>query len=151
MKTISTTIDIDADATAIWNVLTDFPSHADWDPFFFSVAGEPSVGASLSIRARKPDGSAGMGFTPTVLEVEPARLLRWKGKLLFGGLFDGEHCFELIPIDGGATRLLHGEHFSGMLIPLMGKLLADTEAGFHAFNQALAAEVAARGSSAVRA
>ncbi len=144
MRTIKSTIEIDAQAKEVWDVLVDFASHARWNPFFASVEGQPVVGNTLNIKARKPDGSAGMGFTPTVLEVESSRILRWKGKLFIKGIFDGEHVFELTELDNARTRLDHYENFSGALIPLMGKVLADTEEGFHKFNAALADEVAAR-------
>lgn len=144
MKTITTSIEIDASPHEIWDVLVDFPSHARWNPFFARVEGKPVMGTTLTIKARKEDGSEGMGFAPTVLEVDPGRILRWKGKLIVGGIFDGEHIFELTQLAEGRTRLDHSENFSGILIPLMGKVLAQTEDGFNAFNTALAEEVAAR-------
>lgn len=144
MKTITTTIEIDATPQKVWSVLTDFASHARWNPFFARVEGQPTVGSTLTIKARKDDGSEGMGFAPTVLEADPGRILRWKGKLFVKGIFDGEHIFELTELADGRTRLDHSENFSGILIPLMGKVLADTEDGFNKFNIALADEVAAR-------
>ncbi len=139
---IETTIDIDATPEIVWQDLTDFPSHAEWNPFFASVEGRAEVGARLRVTARKPDGSAGISFKPEVLEAEPGHILRWKGKLLFPGVFDGTHYFRLEPLSDGRTRLHHGEHFSGILVPLMGKVLADTEKGFEAFNSALAERAA---------
>lgn len=144
MKNITTTIEIEATAQRVWDVLVDFPSHERWNPFFASIDGQVIVGEQLRVVARKADQSSGMSFTPTVLEVEPARKLRWKGKLFVKGIFDGEHIFELTEIGDRRTRLTHSENFSGLLIPLMGKLLAETEEGFVAFNKALAVEVEAR-------
>lgn len=66
---------------------------------------------------------------------------RWKGQFLFPGLFDGEHYFRLSAKADGTTRLEHGEHFSGLLVPLFKRrLLADTEVNFRAFNEALKEE-----------
>jgi len=146
VRTVRTSHEIDASPEAVWETLVDFPSHARWNPFFASVEGDSVVGGTLRIKARKPDGTAGMGFAPTVLEVEPGRMLRWKGKLFVSGLFDGEHVFELTKLPDGRTQLDHYEHFSGALIPVMGKVLTDTdtEDGFRKFNVALADEVALR-------
>ena len=146
MKTITTTHEIDATPEQVWDVLIDFPSHERWNPFFSRIEGNAVVGEPITITARKGDGD-GMSFTPTILEVEPGRILRWKGKLFITGIFDGEHIFRLEALDGGRTMLHHSENFSGILIPLMGKVLAQTEQGFAAFNVGLANEVAARNAS----
>ncbi len=77
-----------------------------------------------------------MAFSPRVLVLEPQRELRWKGKLGFEGLFDGEHYFRLTPTATG-TRFEHGETFTGLLVPLLGDMFEPTERGFNAMNQAL--------------
>ena len=138
MRTIHTTIDIDASPEQVWDVLVDFPSHAAWNPFFAAVDGSAEVGATLRVAARKDDGTEGMVFRPVVLDAEPGQRLRWKGKLLVRGLFDGTHDFRLEALDGGRTRLHHGEEFRGVLVPLFGRVLRDTEVGFREFNDALA-------------
>lgn len=143
MKTITTTHEIDATPEQVWDVLVDFESHERWNPFFARIAGTAEVGQTITITARKGDGD-GMSFRPKVLEVVPNELLRWKGKLLVPGLFDGEHIYRLEAIEDDRTRLHHGENFGGILIPMMGKLLRETEEGFLAFNEALATEVHAR-------
>ncbi len=73
---------------------------------------------------------------PVVTSFERPRVLEWFGKLLFGGLFDARHRFELVP-ENGATRLVHSEQFSGMLVPVMKKVLRDAERDFGALNAAL--------------
>lgn len=144
VRTLATTIEIDATPAEVWATLIDFPSHERWNPFFASIEGDAVVGESLTLTARKPDGGRGMVFTPTVLQVDEREMLRWKGRLFVPGLFDAEHKYRLVDLGGGRTRLDHSEDFGGILIPLMGGVLADTESGFHAFNKALAEEVAAR-------
>ena len=128
---IRTEIRIEAPADAVWAVLTDFPSHPAWDPFLTAIEGHAAVGERLAVRFFN-----GMKMRPTVTEVKPGRVLEWFGKLLFGGLFDGRHRFELIP-EGDATRLVQSERFSGMLVPLVKKVVADTERNFERLNVAL--------------
>ena len=36
-----------------------------------------------------------MTFKPTVLAVHPERELRWLGRFILPGLFDGEHSFRI--------------------------------------------------------
>jgi hypothetical protein len=40
-----------------------------------------------------------------------------------GSLFDGEHIFAVEPIDGGKTRFVQRELFSGLLVPLLRKMI----------------------------
>ncbi|MGH2735621.1 MAG: SRPBCC domain-containing protein, partial [Actinomycetota bacterium] len=63
---------------------------------------------------------------------------------LVKGLFDGEHRFTLEPTNGGGTRVVQGERFSGALVPLLRRSLDDgTLAGFRAMNEALKRRVEA--------
>ncbi len=136
MKTIETRVEIEAPPARVWNILADFPAYEMWNPFVRSISGPLREGAKLSLFIQPPGGK-GMRFSPTVLAARPDRELRWKGRLIIPGLFDGEHHFRLQPSDGG-TRFEHGERFSGLLVALMpASSFAAIEAGFHAMNQAL--------------
>ena len=137
MLEINTEVEISATPARVWEVLMDFPAHAQWNPFVRSIAGTPSVGQRLAVRIQPPGGKA-MTFKPKVLNAQPNLELRWLGHLLVPGLFDGEHYFQLHARDGGGTRLLHGERFSGLLVPLFkSNLQGPARAGFEAMNQAL--------------
>ena len=130
-RSIRSEVVIQAPAHTVWAVLTDFASHSAWDPFLTRIEGSAAVGQRLAVRFDN-----GMTMRPTVTMVEEGRVLEWFGKLLFGGLFDGRHRFELIP-EGDSTRLVQSEQFSGMLVPLVKKVLADTERNFERLNLAL--------------
>lgn len=81
-----------------------------------------------------------MTFRPKVLVAEPNTELRWLGRLLIPGLFDGEHYFRLSSLGSNRTRLVHGERFSGVLVPFAkSSLESATRAGFEAMNKALKA------------
>ena len=82
-----------------------------------------------------------MRFHPIVLTAEPNRELRWKGKLLLPGLFDGEHYFTLEPKSEGELTFRQGEVFTGLLVPLFRRSLdGSTKQGFVAMNEALKLE-----------
>jgi len=78
-----------------------------------------------------------MLFKPLVVKSEPMSELRWKGKLFFRGLCDGEHYFILNQLPNGSTALHHGEIFSGLLPPVMKSIFKRTEMGFQKMNVAL--------------
>lgn len=134
---IVTTVDIDADAQRVWQVLTDFAAYPQWNPFIRSISGVPQPGAKLEVHIQ-PSGGKGMTFRPTVKVAEAGRELRWLGRLLLPGLFDGEHRFVISPLGAGRVHFEHGERFDGLLVPLLRRSLdRDTKRGFAEMNQAL--------------
>ena len=138
MKQIRTEIEIGAVPEQVWKVLTDFAAFPTWNPFMRSAEGELKTGARLKVYIR-PKNGMGMTIKPTVLKAEPNHELRWLGRLLMPGLFDGEHFFIIEPLGEGQVRFVHGERFTGILIPLlvlMG-LFKNTLRGFEEMNQAL--------------
>jgi hypothetical protein len=142
LREIETTVEIDAPPAAVWEVLTDFPAYGEWNPFIRSIEGTANEGGRLTVRLEPPDGK-GMTITPTVLTAEPERELRWKGRLLVPGLFDGEHSFRIEPLDGQRSRFVHGERFTGILVGFVKGVLGKTEAGFEQMNAALKQRVEA--------
>ena len=73
---LRTTIDIDAPASVVWDVLTDLDAYADWNPFIVSASGMVATGERLVNRV-EPPGGRGMTFKPTVTEVEDGRTFEW--------------------------------------------------------------------------
>jgi uncharacterized protein YndB with AHSA1/START domain len=74
-KELHTEIDINAPAERVWQLLTDFDSYPEWNPFIRWVRGYPQIGERLEVRIQ-PSGARGMTFRPTVRSVEPNRRLR---------------------------------------------------------------------------
>lgn len=139
MKHIETEIIINAAPEKIWKVLLDFENYPSWNPFIRSIKGETKVGEKLNVSIKPPEGTQ-MSFTPVVLNFEPKKELRWKGKLGMKGIFDGEHYFQLIHHADGSTKFIQGEKFSGILVPLMPKALKKTKEGFEQMNKAIKEE-----------
>jgi hypothetical protein len=137
MKEIHTEIEINAPAEKVWRVLTDFAAYPEWNPFVRRADGEVSVGARLVVTIQ-PSGAKGMSFRPTVLVADPNRELRWYGQLWFPGLFEGEHSFSIEPLGDQRVRFVHRERFTGILVPLLTRMLdGGTRHGFELMNQAL--------------
>ena len=135
MRSISATVDITATPEQVWDVLADLAAYPEWNPFIRSASGRLAEGAKLTLRMVPPESRA-MTFRPTVLAARPGQLLRWIGRLIVPGIFDGTHQFALEDL-GGRTRMTQSETFRGLLVPFTGKTLARTEEGFRALNQAL--------------
>jgi hypothetical protein len=140
MKRIETQIDLPAVPSLVWAQLMDTTSMETWNPFITSLKGVLAVGERLEVRI-VPGGGRPMTFKPRVTVLEPEQRLEWLGTMGVPGLFDGRHSFTLMPLSEGSTRLVQAEDFSGALVPLAGKMLAKTEAGFEAMNAALLARL----------
>lgn len=133
-KEIKTEILINARPENVWAILTAFDQYPDWNPFIKSISGDRAVGARLSVRIEPPEAKA-MTFKPKVLAYEAHKEFRWMGHLLFPGLFDGEHKFELIDHGNGTTTFIQSENFKGILVSLFAKQLDNnTKRGFMEMN-----------------
>jgi hypothetical protein len=141
MRQLQTSIIIEARPAQVWKTLTAFEQYPDWNPFIVKLSGQPQAGAQLEAHL-KIGSKPPQVFKPRVLVCKPEQEFRWLGKLFVRGLFDGEHYFQLEAMPNGHTRLLHGEHFSGLLAgPVLRMIEADTRQGFEAMNAALKGRV----------
>lgn len=139
MHEIRTEIDIAATPARVWEVLTDFPAYAQWNPFVRFIAGQPAPGRQLTVTIQ-PAGARAFIFRPRVLVAEAGVELRWLGHLLMRGVFDGEHYFQMKPNAQGGTAFVQGEKFSGLLVGMAKPSLeGGTRSGFVAMNNALKA------------
>lgn len=140
---IATAVEIDAPPAQVWGVLVDLAAYREWNPFIVEASGKVAVGEELTLSMALP-GREPMTIQPRLLVVEPKRELRWKGKLLLPGLFDGEHVFVLTQLENDRTRLDHWERFGGLLLPIARPMVYEgTVQSFHALNAALAQRAAA--------
>lgn len=134
-EVLETRVFIDASPQQVWAVLADSEHYGEWNPVMVRLSGSLRAGETIEFENRM--GERSMVFRPTLLAAQPGRELRWLGHLGVRGLFDGEHFFVLRPA-GGGTELLHGERFSGALVPLVrGWLRGGLREDFGRINAAL--------------
>ncbi|MEM8908134.1 MAG: SRPBCC domain-containing protein, partial [Bacteroidota bacterium] len=132
-----TTIVINASAEQVWNKLTDFEHYANWNPFIVSSEGQALEGSYLT-NTLQLEGQSPQIFRPQLIEVRNQQTLHWLGHFWWKGLFDGEHYFHLEALGHHQTRLIHGEHFSGLLVGLVWRWMKDrVKQGFVQMNEAL--------------
>jgi hypothetical protein len=136
MAEVTTSVEIAASAAHVWTVLTDFAQYPQWNPFVVSATGSPVVGGKLRVRLKPPGGRA-MTFRPRVLVATRERELRWLGRVLVPGLFDGEHRFVIEPTGAASCRFTQAETFRGVLVPVLRSRFDQIQAGFDEMNAAL--------------
>ena len=136
MKSLHAEVEIDAPAERVWQIVSDFGRYADWNPFIVRAMGEPRVGERLAISIAAP-GMKPVSFRPRVLDIEPERLIRWKGELKLPGLFDRRHALIVDPLGDGRSRFTTHEDVSGILLPFAGKVMTASQRGFELMARAL--------------
>ncbi len=136
-KEIKTEVLINATPEKVWAILTDFENYPNWNPFIKLIKGEVKIGNKIIVKIEPPEAK-GMTFKPKILTFETNKELSWLGHLLFAGLFDGKHKFELIDNGDGTTTFRQSEKFKGVLVPLFKKQLDNnTKKGFEEMNRKL--------------
>jgi hypothetical protein len=146
-RSIQHQIEIDAPPDVVWQQLADTAAYPGWNPFVRRLSGELHEGARLTVQIAPPGGRV-MTFKPTVLTAQIGRELRWRGRLLIPGLFDGEHSFCLEELPGGRTHMIQAERFNGLLVGISGAMLEKTRLGFEQMNLALKQRAEAAGMTA---
>lgn len=133
-KEINTEIVINATPEKVWKILVDIERYPNWNPFITSIKGEMEKGSKIVVSIKPPNGN-GMTFKPTILTKIDHKELSWLGKVIFKGLFDGKHKFELIDNGNGTTTFIQSEEFTGVFVWLFNP--QKTMSGFNQMNQKL--------------
>lgn len=137
MRELYSEIEINASEDKIWDILTDFDKYPVWNPFIRELKGDVLKGTKVTVYLQPP-GAKSMKFIPAIIKMEKNRELRWMGRFLFPGLFDGEHIFLIQQMSPGKVRFVHKEVFKGLLVPMFWKTIdRDIRKGLEAMNTAL--------------
>ncbi|NJK63167.1 MAG: SRPBCC domain-containing protein [Synechococcaceae cyanobacterium SM2_3_1] len=94
MKEVCQSIEIHASPGQVWGILTEFSQYPNWNPFLTQIEGELKAGSKLLIQVCSPQGQR-FRFKPLLLEVDPERQVKWRGRFLLPGILDGLHTFLL--------------------------------------------------------
>ena len=134
MKTIYTSIDIDAASSTVWELLTDLEAYSEWNPQTTSASGTVAMNEVVDLHV-EPTGSRTADIRATVTRFEPESALEWVTKLPIPGLFTARHSFELDDLGNGRTHFINRERLSGLLVPVV--VANDAVRDYEAMNRAL--------------
>jgi hypothetical protein len=141
MAELHATIEIDAPAERVWQVLSDCEDYPRWNPFIRYATGELAMGAPLEVHMSLQDGRI-RKLTAQVVNFQPGREFRWMGRLGKPHVFDIEHALLVEPLDEGSVRFTQRMDFRGVLVPfLIGRIEKRLQRGLTEMNQALKEEL----------
>jgi hypothetical protein len=135
MRVIEASVEIDAPPEAVWDVLIEFGAYGEWNPVIRAIEGDLRENARFRVQIDLP-GLPPVSFAPTVVALDPGRRLRWLGRVPIPGVAEGRHEFRIDPIDGGRSRFVQREEFSGVAVRVLpvASVLAES---YDEMNQAL--------------
>jgi hypothetical protein len=136
MTEISSEIEIGAAAERVWEVLLDFGSYPDWNPYMTAISSKTHNRSQLKLETRLPGGRT-VRSRAMVLTVEPERRLSWRTQHPIPGLPKREHTLELAPLAEDRLRVRHSVRLRGLLGRVLGWRSADLTEGLHLMNEAL--------------
>ncbi len=74
----SVTVEIDAPAAFVWDVLVDYPSYPEWNPYTIAVETTLEIGDRIDLTLPNPDGSEGTMLNREFIRVvDPPHHLRY--------------------------------------------------------------------------
>ena len=139
MLQLHASVDIDASASMVWAILTDFASYKRWNPFIRAILGKASNGNRLRLTLQR-HGQPAQPTTSTLTYLREPRELRWRQTRLMPFLFATEHRFRIESLPAGGVRFHLTEQVEGLFASLLGRnRQRATEESFHLMNHALKA------------
>jgi hypothetical protein len=133
MKSYEATSLIDAEPDAIWPVLTDGSTYADWDSGVERLEGRIAPGETIKLYVKVNPGRA---FPVKVTEFKPGQMMRWTGGMPLG-LFKGERTYTLTPQGDGVTKFTMREEYTGPLLPMIWGSIPNLQPSFDQFANGL--------------
>jgi hypothetical protein len=135
---VETSLEINAPKERVWDVLTRFREWDEWNPVITRLRAtlSPSTPLSFTIAVSGRE----LRSRAEMIKVEHGRELRWRGppSAILGRAIRGEHYLVVEGAAVGKSRIVHGEQFAGLLVPLIWKRLrSDLEAAYSEMNRAI--------------
>jgi len=141
MKTIATSIQINAPIDKVWNALMAFDQWNGWNPIS-KAKGKAYLDEEIVLTMKiTADTKKETTYKATVIELTPNTHFRFRAKLMAGFMFTNDKIFELSQ-EGDITTVVHKETFSGLMVTMFcNKLEAGVPNMLNATNAALKAKL----------
>lgn len=113
-------INIQAQPSRIWALLTTAEDFPQWNSTVKSIEGNIALGKKIKLRATIAPERL---FNLTISEFVPEKRLVWSDGM--APLFKGVRTYTLTPKTEGSTDFLMAEVFSGLMLPMIAGSLPD--------------------------
>ncbi|EFQ82331.1 hypothetical protein HMPREF0063_12493 [Aeromicrobium marinum DSM 15272] len=136
----SVTVEIDAPAAVVWDVLVDFAAYPQWNPFTVVAASTLEIGSPIDLTLPAYDGSGGLFDTREFIRiVDPPRHLRYDNDGQIPGVL-GSRDQWVTDLGPGRSSYVTTDTISGELADTAMELTGEwMQSGFDAVAHALKA------------
>ncbi len=119
----SVSVDIQADPTTVWRLLTNAENYPKWNSTVISIDGKIALGERIQLKSYLDPKRV---FKLAVKEVEPERRLVWGDAM-------GKREYKLTSNSNGQTKFIMTEKIGGPLFPLFAKMIPPFDESFEKF------------------
>ncbi|HOY17321.1 MAG TPA: SRPBCC domain-containing protein [Haliscomenobacter sp.] len=116
-------IEIQADASIVWSLLTNAADFARWNSTVVSIEGDIALGQTIQLKSILDPQRI---FKLKVKEVEANKKLVWGDAM-------GNRVYTLIKDDQGHTVFSMAEKIGGLMFPLFARFIPPFDASFEQF------------------
>ncbi len=119
---------IEAPADRVWALLTDASTYPEWNSTVLGIDGDISKGSKIALTAKVQPKRA---FNLTVEELDEgddAKRMVWADGMPLG-LFRGARSIEVKPTGSGCEFAME-EEFTGLMAPLITRMIPDLQPSF---------------------
>lgn len=128
MFVIDKTVEINAPAEVVWEVLTDFASYREWNPFILDCKSTLTPGEPIDLKVKL--FAVPQPQREWIKEFVPGRRFAYNMKPMPAGALRSQRSHDLVPA-GNRTQYQSYFHLDGWLMPLVRALMGGRlERGF---------------------
>lgn len=137
MNEIQSEILIDASKETVWEILTDFESYENWNPFIIKITGKAEPDATIQFVARM--NGIDLPIVARILSFEKNKRLSWGGpdNRLIKQMIGAEHYYIIEEINAKCCRFINGEKMSGLIPGVLWPVIKNLKPAYEAMNQSL--------------
>jgi hypothetical protein len=111
---------IQAPREAVWQLISDFTTYPDWNPFTPQVLGQCAAGEYVKVFVQlkgKP-----FWMPREVTKAEPNRHFEWEGRAWYSFLAPGQRKLMLEDLPDGGTLLIDDEYVGGISVVMPAEM-----------------------------
>lgn len=115
--------EVNAPISTLWQVISDFDSYAQWNPFIVGCECDLAVGNSITMQVVLGEGKARRAQTEYISELEQGSHFAYTSPKNPTVLLRSYRCHTLTELEGGRSEYYSRFELHGWLVPILGLIM----------------------------